>query len=78
MEETHRALFCSKPRLQVTQQALVISAAWTYDPDRAKGIDGALRTLLQQPYGKPLALAASAGLVVFGLYGLAEARYRRV
>ena len=57
---------------------LVISAAWTYDPNRAKGIDGALRTLLQQPYGKPLALAAAAGLIAFGVYGLAEARYRRV
>jgi len=56
----------------------VVSAAWTVDPIKAAGVDGALRTLLQQPYGHVLALLASIALVAFGLYGLAEARYRRV
>jgi hypothetical protein len=57
---------------------LVISAAWSFDPKKASGLDGALRTLLQQPYGAVLALLASVALVAFGVYGLAEARYRRV
>ena len=57
---------------------LVISAAWSFDPKKASGLDGALRTLLQQPYGTVLALLASVALVAFGVYGLAEARYRRV
>ncbi len=57
---------------------LVVSAAWTFDPKKASGLDGALRTLLQHPYGTALALVASFTLVAFGVYGLAEARYRRV
>jgi len=57
---------------------LVVSAAWTFDPKKASGLDGALRSLLQHPYGTVLALAASLALVAFGVYGLAEARYRRV
>ena len=57
---------------------LVVSAAWTLDPKKAGGLDGALRTLLQHPYGTALALVASLALVAFGGYGLAEARYRRV
>jgi hypothetical protein len=57
---------------------LVVSAAWTFDPKKAGGLDGALRTLLQHPYGTALALVASLALVAFGVYGLAEARYRRV
>jgi hypothetical protein len=57
---------------------LVVIAAWTADPAKARGLDGALRTLLAQPYGTALALVVSLALVAFGLYGLAEARYRRV
>ena len=56
----------------------LVSAAWTLDPKKAGGLDGALRTLLQHPYGTALALVASLALVAFGGYGLAEARYRRV
>jgi len=57
---------------------LVIIGAWTADPQKARGLDGALRTLLQQPYGTVLAVIASVALIAFGVYGLAEARYRRV
>jgi hypothetical protein len=58
--------------------ALVVIAAWTADPHKARGLDGALRTLLSQPYGTVLAIVASLALIAFGVYGLAEARYRRV
>jgi len=57
---------------------LVVAAAWTFDPKKAAGLDGALRTLLTRPYGTVLALVAALALVAFGIYGLAEARYRRV
>lgn len=57
---------------------LVVAAAWTYDPAKASGLDGALKTLRDQPFGPLLLTAAGAGLVAFGLYGLTEARYRRV
>jgi Domain of Unknown Function (DUF1206) len=58
--------------------ALVVIAAWTADPHQARGLDGALRTLLAQPYGTVLGVLASLALLAFGVYGLAEATYRRV
>ncbi len=57
---------------------LVVVAAWTIDPRKAGGIDAAFRTLLDQPYGPALVVVLGCGLVVFGVYGLAEAAYRRV
>jgi uncharacterized membrane protein YidH (DUF202 family) len=56
---------------------LVINAAVTFNPAKARGIDGALRTLARQPYGTALLVAAAVGLVIFGLYGLAESRWQR-
>lgn len=58
--------------------ALVVSAAWTYNPGKAAGLDGALKTLRNQPFGPWLLALAALGLIAFGVYGLAEARYRRV
>jgi Domain of Unknown Function (DUF1206) len=58
--------------------ALVVSAAWTYQPAKAGGLDAALKTLRGQDYGPVLLGVAGIGLIIFGLYGLAEARYRRV
>jgi hypothetical protein len=56
---------------------LVLDAAVTYQPQKARGLDGALRTLAGQPYGKVLLVVAALGLVTFGLYGYAEARWHR-
>jgi hypothetical protein len=57
---------------------LVMVAAWTARPAQAGGIDVAVRTLLEKPYGPALVAILGVGLVVFGLYGLAEAAWRRV
>jgi hypothetical protein len=57
---------------------LVIDAAVTHSPAESGGIDKALLTLRDQPFGPVLLLAAALGLVVFGIYGLCEARWRRV
>ena len=56
---------------------LVVDAAVTFRPDKARGLDGALRTLAAQPYGRVLLSAAALGLVAFGIYGFAEARWHR-
>ena len=56
----------------------VIDAAVTYSPSKSGGIDKALLTLRDQPFGEFLLLLAAAGLIVFGVYGLCEARWRRV
>jgi hypothetical protein len=57
---------------------LVIDAAVTHNPAESGGIDKALLTLRNQPFGVVLLLAAALGLVAFGVYGLCEARWRRV
>jgi hypothetical protein len=57
---------------------LVVAAAWTYDANKAGGLDGALKTLRDRPFGPVLLTLTGLGLVAFGLCGLAEARYRRV
>lgn len=57
---------------------LVIQAALTSDARKAGGIDTALKSLLDKPYGPALVGALGVGLIVFGVYALAEARWRRV
>jgi hypothetical protein len=58
--------------------ALVIDAAVAYSPSKARGLDGALRELRNQPFGKVALIAAALGLIIFGVYGLCEARWRKV
>lgn len=57
---------------------LVIDAAVTHKPAQAGGIDKALLTLRSQPLGEFLLALAALGLVIFGVYGLCEARWRKV
>jgi Domain of Unknown Function (DUF1206) len=44
----------------------------------AKGFAGALRVVQHQPYGSVLLGITAAGLLAFGLYGIAEGAYRRI
>jgi hypothetical protein len=57
---------------------LVIEAAVTYKPAKAGGIDKALLTLRNQPFGGFLLGLAALGLIIFGVYALCEARWRKV
>jgi hypothetical protein len=50
-------------------------AAWTHDPDRSGGLDQALETVLEQPFGAPLLLVIAAGLASYGLFCFAWARH---
>ncbi len=55
---------------------LVIAAAVTSDPKKATGLDVALGTLAEQPYGMVLLGAVALGLACYGTYCLFDARYR--
>jgi hypothetical protein len=55
----------------------VIQAAWNAEPAKAGGLDRALRSLRDAPLGPWLLGLVALCLVLFGLYGLAEARWRR-
>jgi hypothetical protein len=57
---------------------LIAVAGWKHDPSQAGGFDAAIKALRDQPYGGWLLLTAGLGLLAFGVFGLAEARYRRV
>jgi Domain of Unknown Function (DUF1206) len=57
---------------------LVIDAAVTHKASESGGIDKALLTLRDQPFGEFLMILAALGLIVFGVYGLCEARWRKV
>lgn len=55
-----------------------VRAAVTYEPDRAKGMDDTLRSFADTPLGPWLLVGVSAGLVLFGVFSFALARWRRV
>jgi hypothetical protein len=57
---------------------LVIVAASRSEPNRATGLDGALKTLGAQPYGVALLIAAGLGIITYGLYSFAMARYTKM
>ena len=57
--------------------ALVVEAAVNYDATKSTGLDGALRTLANRAYGPWLLGALAPGLLAFGVYGLAAARFAK-
>jgi len=56
----------------------LVKAAWEYDPQQARGLDGALLEVAQAPYGGLLLGAVAVGLLAYALYCLVQARYRRI
>jgi Domain of Unknown Function (DUF1206) len=57
---------------------LVILAAITFDPQKANGLDPALKTLAGEPYGVILLILTAAGLLSYGVFLAFDARYHRV
>jgi hypothetical protein len=57
--------------------ALVMVAAVQSQPNKATGLDVALKTLAAQPYGPILLFVIAAGLTAFGVFCLFDARFRR-
>jgi Na+/proline symporter len=56
----------------------LIRAAMQINPSAARGLGGALATLAQQPFGPWLLGVVAAGLIAYGIYMLALARYRQM
>jgi hypothetical protein len=55
----------------------VLQAAATFDPEKAKGLDGSLRSLADAPLGPLLLVLLALGLIVFGVYSCLQARFQR-
>ena len=56
---------------------LLVLGAWHHDADGAAGIDGAV-DLMHESGANGVLVVAALGLIVFGVFGFLEARYRRV
>ena len=52
-------------------------AAVQYDPNESQGLSGSLQELAQHSWGRIVLWATALGLFCFGLFCLAESRYRR-
>lgn len=50
-------------------------AAITYDPSKAGGLDGAMKTILAAPFGAVLLTIVAVGIAAFGAFCFARARY---
>lgn len=56
----------------------LIQAGLQSNSKKVQGLDGALRELARQPFGPWILGAVAIGLVAYGIYMFAQARYRRV
>lgn len=57
---------------------LFLVAAFKKSPGEATGLDGALHTLREQPFGTVLLLVVALGLAAYGIYSFARARHAKV
>lgn len=54
----------------------VVQAAITHDPSKSGGLDKALQEVQQSAVGVPVLLTVTLGFLAFGIFRLAESRYR--
>lgn len=57
---------------------LFVLAAWHENSAEATGLDGAMRTLREQPLGQVLLILVALGLAAYGIYSFARARWTKV
>ncbi|MCE3553723.1 DUF1206 domain-containing protein [Pseudonocardia sp. RS11V-5] len=57
---------------------LIVSAAVTFDPAKANGLDSALKTLAGQPFGVVLLTLVALGIAAYGVFCFFDAKYHRV
>lgn len=60
--------WCAKGAALALVGGLILWAAIQYDPGQAAGLDGALKSLLNQPFGVILLVAMGVGFAAFGAY----------
>lgn len=86
LSEYQRRIITVLGALSFTARALILAmmgyffimAAFSFNPNDAAGLDGALAALAQTNYGKALLFVTSIGLVCHGALALYEARFRRI
>ncbi|MFQ6170820.1 DUF1206 domain-containing protein [Oryzobacter sp. R7] len=73
-----RTGYIAKGAALVVVGVFFLVAAVQADPDKAQGLDGALRTFKDAPFGPFLLTLVAAGIAAYGVYSFARARYARV
>lgn len=77
VERAGRAGYVALGIVSLITGGFFVVAAVRDDPEDSKGMSEALQTLADQPWGTWLLLGVAVGVVLYGLFCLAEARYRR-
>lgn len=62
----------------ITAGIFLVVAAVEAKPQQAKGVDSSLRTLASTPLGPWLLVLVAIGLIMFGLFSLCQAKWRRL
>jgi hypothetical protein len=57
---------------------LIVAAAVTYDAEKARGLDAALKELAKHSYGPWLLGLIALGIAAYGVYCFFQAKYRKV
>lgn len=57
---------------------LFVVATLQHDPEQSTGLDGALKSLQEQPFGAWILGAVALGLICYGLFMVVRARYQRM
>lgn len=70
--------YIAKGMALVVVGVLFVAAAVQNSPDKATGLDGALRSMREQAFGSWLLTVVALGIGGYGLYSFARARYARV
>jgi hypothetical protein len=55
--------------------ALLVWAAITFDPSKARGLDGSMHAILDLPFGQVLLTLVALGIAAFGAFVFVRARY---
>jgi hypothetical protein len=69
--------YCAKGVALAIIGGLFGYAALTYDPEKAGGLDAALGTIRDQPFGTVLLVVMAVGIAAFGVYCFVWARFAR-
>jgi hypothetical protein len=56
----------------------ILTAGLSENPNRARGLEGALDTLASQSYGQWLLALAAAGLACYGVFSILSSKYRHI
>jgi hypothetical protein len=70
--------YSSKGAAYAIAGVLFVSAAITFDAEKAGGLDSALKTLASTSYGPWLLGLIALGIACFGVYCFFQAKYRKV